>query len=432
MHRFVHQITVENPQIFMQKALQWANENREIVFLDNNNQQDHFHSFDSALALDAFTLVQTDSFSAFDDLNGYFEQNKDWLFGYLSYDLKNGIEKLSSNNHDGLEFPDICFFQPKKILLQKQSEITFLYLNLCKNEVFEDIEIIQNQTLSTEKNINKTVQIRQRTAYEKYVKQVESLQNHIRLGNIYEVNYCMEFYAEQAEIAPLATYHQLNAISTPPFSVYMKIGDNYALSASPERFLKKKGNKLISQPIKGTAKRSTDLKEDILLKNNLQTDPKERAENMMIVDLVRNDLSRTADKNSVKVEELCEVYTYAQVHQMISTVTSEIKADTTLKDILTTTFPMGSMTGAPKLSAMQLIEEHEDFKRGLYSGSVGYITPDGNFDFNVVIRSILYNQKKQYLSFSVGSAITDLANADKEYQECLLKANAMKKVLEDN
>lgn len=428
MNRFIHHITVENPQLFMQQALQWADAEREVVFLNNNNQQDNFHSFDSALAFDAFTLMQTDSFSAFDDLEEYYQQTKDWLFGYLSYDLKNGIEKLSSNNYDGLGFPDICFFQPKKILLQKQNQITFLYMNLCRNEVLEDIEIIKNQTVSTDSRTENAVQIQQRTPYEKYVKQVESLQSHIRLGNIYEVNYCMEFYAKQANINPLETYHQLNDISTPPFSVYMKISDNYALSASPERFLKKKGNQLISQPIKGTAKRSADREEDILLKKNLQNDPKERAENIMIVDLVRNDLSRTAEKNTVKVEELCEVYTYEQVHQMISTITSELKSNTTIKDILTTTFPMGSMTGAPKLSAMQLIEKHEDFKRGLYSGSVGYFTPDGDFDFNVIIRTILYNHKEQYLSFSVGSAITDLADADKEYQECLLKANAMKKV----
>lgn len=430
MTRFVHKITVDQPEIFLQKALQWANIEREVVFLNNNQQQDNYHSFDAVLAFDAFTLIQTDYFSAFEDLEVYQQQTQDWLFGYLSYDLKNGIENLSSNNHDGLFFPDICFFQPRKMILQKGNELTFLYMNMCKNEVQMDIQQIKNQSIPSDFSAKNNVNLQQRTPYETYISKVKSLQNHIRLGNIYEVNYCMEFYANHAYIDPLPTYFQLNKISTPPFSSYLKIGENFILSASPERFLKKNGNKLVSQPIKGTAKRSNNPEEDQLLKRNLEIDPKERAENIMIVDLVRNDLSRTAAKNSVKVEELCKVYSYAQVHQMISTISSEVRQGTGLKEILTTTFPMGSMTGAPKLSAMQLIEEHEDFKRGLYSGSIGYITPTGNFDFNVVIRSILYNQKEAYLSFSVGSAITDLANPDNEYQECLLKANAMKKVVQ--
>ena len=430
MTRFVHKITVDQPEIFLQKALQWANIEREVVFLNNNQQQDNYHSFDTVLAFDAFTLIQTDYFSAFEDLEVYQQQTRDWLFGYLSYDLKNGIENLSSNNHDGLFFPDICFFQPRKMILQKGNELTFLYMNMCKNEVQMDIQQIKNQSIPSDFATKNNVNLQQRTPYETYISKVKSLQNHIRLGNIYEVNYCMEFYANKAHIDPLPTYFQLNKISTPPFSSYLKIGKNFILSASPERFLKKNGNKLVSQPIKGTAKRSNNPEEDQLLKRNLEIDPKERAENIMIVDLVRNDLSRTAAKNSVKVEELCKVYSYAQVHQMISTISSEVRQGTGLKEILTTTFPMGSMTGAPKLSAMQLIEEHEDFKRGLYSGSIGYITPTGDFDFNVVIRSILYNQKEAYLSFSVGSAITDLANPDNEYQECLLKANAMKKVVQ--
>lgn len=426
--RFAHQITVDDPQLFMQKALQWANIEREVVFLHNNQQEDRYQEYDSILAFDAFTLMQTDAFHAMDSWQEYYDQTKDWLFGYLTYDLKNGIEKLSSNNDDGLDFADICFFQPKKILLQKEKQITFFYLNFCRNEVLEDIALINQEII--EKNSTKTaINPQQKTSYQRYIEQVKSLQNHIRLGNIYEVNYCMEFFANKAKISPLDTYRRLNKISTPPFSTYLKINQHFALSASPERFIKKSGQKIISQPIKGTAKRSADEKEDQLLKTNLQNDPKERAENIMIVDLVRNDLSKIAVKNSVKVDELCEVYTYKQVHQMISTISAEAKPNTRFTDLFTSTFPMGSMTGAPKLSAMQLIEAHEDFKRGLYSGSIGYITPEGDFDFNVIIRTILYNQQKEYLSFSVGSAITDLADADKEYQECLLKAAAMQKVL---
>ena len=149
----------------------------------------------------------------------------------------------------------------------------------------------------------------------------------------------------------------------------------------------------------------------------------------MITDLVRNDLSRTAQKGTVQVQELCGIYSFQQVHQMISTITSKLDDKYSLIDVLKLTFPMGSMTGAPKISAMKIIEELEATKRGLYSGAIGYFSPNGDFDFNVVIRSILYNQEKKYVSFSVGSAITSLSNPEDEYEECMLKAGAMHEVL---
>jgi len=255
--------------------------------------------------------------------------------------------------------------------------------------------------------------------------------DHIHRGNIYEANFCQECYVEVAQIDPLETFKKLNAISKTPFATFLKRNGNYLLSASPERYLKKEGNSIISQPIKGTAKRSENLEEDEQLKRNLQHDEKERSENIMIVDLVRNDLSHTAIKGSVKIEELCKVYTFDQVHQMISTVTSKIDEHTHPVDVITSTFPMGSMTGAPKISAMKIIESLEETKRGLYSGAVGYFTPKGDFDFNVVIRSILYNEERNYVSYSVGSAITAKSDPLKEYEECLVKAKAMREVLEN-
>jgi len=256
------------------------------------------------------------------------------------------------------------------------------------------------------------------------------MQQHIAKGDIYEANFCQEFYAKNTLINPLATYTALNNISSPPFASFFKFEEYYALSASPERYIKKEGNKLISQPIKGTAKRVSNSDDDKNLAESLSTNNKERAENIMIVDLVRNDLSKTALKGSVKVEELCKVYSFKQVHQMISTITSEVNNLYTPVDVLKTTFPMGSMTGAPKVSAMQIIEDLEVSKRGLYSGAIGYFTPEGDFDFNVVIRSILYNSEKKYVSFSVGSAITAKSDIDSEFEECLLKAKAMRQVLE--
>ena len=253
---------------------------------------------------------------------------------------------------------------------------------------------------------------------------------HIHIGDMYEANFCMEFYAENAAINPLEKFLKLNEISKAPFSVFFKNHKHYLLSASPERYLKKVGETIISQPIKGTSKRSSDPVEDEKSKQFLESDSKERAENIMITDLVRNDLSHTAQKGSVEVVELCKIYSFLQVHQMISTITSKLDAQYAPVDVLKTTFPMGSMTGAPKISVMKIIENLEETKRGLYSGAVGYFTPEGDFDFNVVIRSILYNQENQYVSFSVGSAITAQSVPEKEYEECLLKAKAMHEVLE--
>jgi len=252
---------------------------------------------------------------------------------------------------------------------------------------------------------------------------------HIQRGDIYEANFCMEFFAENALINPLDVYQKLNAISEAPFSVYFKNDLQFLLSASPERYLKKIDTKIISQPIKGTSRRHAEIELDENSKKELETNEKERSENIMIVDLVRNDLSRTACKGSVEVEELCGMYSFKQVHQMISTIVSQVENTISPIEILKTTFPMGSMTGAPKISAMNIIENLEETKRGLYSGAVGYFTPNGDFDFNVVIRSILYNAQNQYVSFSVGSAITTLSDPEKEYEECLLKAKAMFAVL---
>lgn len=252
---------------------------------------------------------------------------------------------------------------------------------------------------------------------------------HIHRGDIYEANFCMEFFAENAVIHPTEIFQKLNAISTPPFAVFLKNNQQFLCSASPERYLRKQGSKIISQPIKGTAKRSADAIEDENSKNELLASEKERSENIMIVDLVRNDLSRTAAKGSVHVEELCGAYAFKQVHHLISTVVSEMDTQKSVIEVIKDSFPMGSMTGAPKISAMEIIEKLEETKRGLYSGAVGYFTPNGDFDFNVVIRSILYDAHKQYVSFSVGSAITSLSDPEKEYEECLLKAKAMRMVL---
>lgn len=411
--------------------LAWAQQYREVVFLDSNSYHQKYGSYDAVLAADAFTSIITDHYNAFEDLAVYRRTTADWIFGYLSYDLKNDTEKLASQNFDGLGFADLFFFQPQKLFLLKGNTLEVQYLALCDDEIGPDFEEIINYDVSQQLIDNRQpITINQRIPKETYLEKAGQMLGHIYRGDIYEANFCMEFYAEDAVIDPLTTYQKLNAISEPPFAVYLKNHKRYLMSASPERYLKKEGSKIITQPIKGTAPRSTNPEADEALKTALTHNEKERAENIMIVDLVRNDLSHTAEKASVKVEELCVAYSFKQVHHLISTVTAHVGNDVLPEEVLKTTFPMGSMTGAPKISAMQIIENLEETKRGLYSGAVGYFTPDGDFDFNVVIRSILYNADNEYLSFSVGSAITAEAVPEKEYEECLLKARAMRTVLE--
>jgi len=421
--------TIQNPAQFKQQLLQWAQQFCEVVFLDSNNYAQCYTSYDVVLAADALTSIQTDYLNVFDELNTYQQTTKDWLFGYLSYDLKNDIEVLYSANHDGLAFPDLFFFQPKKLFLLKGGTLEVKYLNMCDDELDTDFKEIINLKFEIA-ILNSQFIINQRVSKENYLDKAQEMLGHIFRGDIYEANFCMEFYAENATINPLETYTKLNAISEPPFAVYLKNYKQYLLCASPERYIRKDGSKIISQPIKGTAKRSNDAVEDEAIKQELWANQKERAENIMIVDLVRNDLSHTAEKASVKVEELCGAYTFKQVHHLVSTVVSHVAEGHSPVDVIKSTFPMGSMTGAPKISAMKIIEDLEESKRGLYSGAVGYFTPDGDFDFNVVIRSILYNEVNKYVSFSVGSAITAEAIPEKEYEECLLKAKAMRTVLE--
>ena len=388
--------------------------NFPISYLNSNNGS-------GLLAFGEGKMIQQTSGNAFPQLDLFLKENPNkYIFGWLGYDLKNEIEKLTSKNIDHIDFPDLYFWVPKYVVELKNETISFLQGEKC-DESFDFIsyfleeETDQNfhlYSFNFEPFIDKKV----------YIEQVEKLKKHIQIGNIYEINFCQEFIAKNVEINyPLDVYFKLNKITQAPFSSFFHTGDYTVFCGSPERFLKREGNTVLSEPIKGTAKRGKTGEEDEKLKNDLINDPKERAENIMIVDLVRNDLSKIATKNSVTVNDLCKIHTFETVHQMISSISCEIKENTPFIDIIKATFPMGSMTGVPKIRAMELIEEHESFKRGLYSGSIGYIKPNGDFDFNVVIRSLLYNKAKKLLSCSVGGAITDLSSPEKEYEECLTK-----------
>ena len=427
--RTIYPIEIDDIENFKDKLFNWSEKFEDVVWLDSNTYENS--TYDAILAVDAFTAIKTDYTQALDNLNDYHAQTQDWIFGYLSYDVKNSIEKLESKNDDGLEFPDLYFFQPQKLFLIKGKKVECCYLNVVSDEFEIDLNDIKNYNISDD-YLAETIDIKPKISREIYLSKLSEVLEHIKRGDIYEMNFCQEFYAENHNFYPELCFKNLNEISRPPFACFFKHENLYALGSSPERFIKKNGNQIISQPIKGTAKRDSNQNLDDDLKNKLQLNPKEISENVMIVDLVRNDLSKIAERDSVKVEELCKIYSFRQVHQMISSVSAIMKSDTDLKTILEATFPMGSMTGAPKVSAMQIIEDLESTKRGLYSGCIGYISPEFDFDFNVVIRSILHNKTKKYTSLMVGSAITHKSIPENEYEECLIKAKALFEVLRDS
>jgi len=411
------------------KILDWATGFEETIWMDGNDYPLKEKTYRALLAVDAFTAIRTDFHNGFDKLEEYQKVTQDWIFGYLSYDLKNDIANLSSKNIDGLGFPDLYFFQPKKILLFFDDFVELHYLNFVADEMDSDWDLILKHSSTPEKLPSSKCSIQSRTSKSSYFEKVSEVLENIKEGNIQELNLCQEFYAEDFTIDPLDIYLRLNDISKPPFSVFLKLNEFFAFSASPERYIKRSENRVISQPIKGTSRRSKDPVEDKNLASSLQSDEKERGENIMIANLVQNDLSLFAEKGSVMVEELCGLYSFKQVHQLISTISCQVSATISNVEILRKTFPMGSMAGTPRDAALKLIERIEDFKRGLYSGAIGYMDPFGNFDFNVVIRSILYNANKNYISYSVGSAITINSVPEREYEECLVKAKAMSDVL---
>lgn len=397
--------------------LNWANCFPYFCFLNPNDWQTSYPqgSFPKILAI----AEQKASFSFLDE-----QAHPDrWLFGYLGYDLKNILENLQSQNPALIEFPDSLCFEALHLFVWEQESIKVLSA-LPEKELLEEIKGFSIAEI--QESIGK---IEAQVSFEQYCQNVEAIKNHIVEGDVYELNYCIEFFSENTCIDPLKRYQYLCQLSPMPFSALLKTEDKYVLCASPERFLKKVGKKLISQPIKGTIGRSKNPEEDQINAQTLRNSEKEIAENMMIVDLVRNDLARSAVVGSTKATELFGIYAFKQVFQMISTIEAKLSPNISPQKAIANAFPMGSMTGAPKIKAMELIERYENSKRSVFSGAIGYFSPQGDFDFNVVIRSIFYDASHQKLSFQVGSAITYDAQAKHEYQECLLKAEAIRRVL---
>ncbi len=394
----------------IEKIYQLDKQESVFCLLNSNGYTNQYSKFQWVLGYGTNSKIELKKeHSAFDKLIEYQNSNPSkFLLGFFSYDLKNDVENLNSNNKASIQFPSLFFFDPKNLLFSTTDSFP-------KPEKNESSLSLRNNNFNLKSVIKK----------EDYLEKVNKLKSNILEGDIYEITFCMEFILEDFGLDPIDLYFRLNQLSPMPYSAIFKNGNQYIISASPERFLKKSNNKLISQPIKGTIKRNENLNEDELQKEKLLNDPKERAENVMIVDLVRNDLKKSSQTGSVKVTELFGIYSFPKLHQMISTIESELSPQINPILALKYAFPMGSMTGAPKVRAMQLIDEMEVSKRSAFSGALGYIDSNGDFDFSVIIRSIFIDTLSRTLSFQVGSAITLDSDPEKEYIECLLKAEAI-------
>ncbi len=403
----------------VENILRWASEDPFCIYLDSHGHSDHYGRFEQLLAWGMKSHFELSKETDLQSLFSWHQNNGDWAFGHFNYELKSISEGIHNPHPDPLNWSLASFFNPRHLLYKERG----------KEKWILESENLEPETLLSLKNpsakAKSQIQFKSLISRDQYLRDVQSLKAEIQFGNIYEVNYCQSFEA-QGSLDPLAYFLTKNEEHQAPFSAFYRHQDQYALSFSPERYLRKEGQKVISQPIKGTAPRYADSSKDSSAKTDLLASEKERAENVMIVDLVRNDLSRTAQNNSVKVDELFGLYSFNAVHQMISTVSSILDEENhSWIDLIEKSFPMGSMTGAPKYSAMQLIDRHEHFNRGLYSGAIGYIDPKANFDFNVVIRSLLYHAGKKLARVGVGSAITIHCQPEAEYEECLLKAEKL-------
>ena len=422
MKRFSKSYSLKNKDLFVKKIVNFSSDQSHFTLLNSN---DSFDDYELIIAYGAESFLQS-SKNSLKKIDKYIDTVKDWVFGYLSYDLKNEIENLSDLNEDIFNLPNLYFFQPKVIWLIKEGKAEIYSLN--ERNLDEDWDNI-NSINYKESMKKSSVELILRISKHEYVRKIKKIKQRILKGDCYEINFCFDMYSKNKTIDPYQTYIKLNDYTRSPMSTFFKLNNLYLLSSSPERFIKRNSKKLISQPIKGTAKRGFNSIEDKEITDRLLSSPKELSENHMIVDIVRNDLSRVAEKGSVKVKNLNKLNTFERVHQLISTVEAKIESKTEFSKIIKGMFPMGSMTGAPKIKSMNIIDEFESTKRGLYSGSVGYIKPNKDFDFNVVIRSIIYDSLLRKINVNVGSAITFKCDAETEFEECLLKAEPMIKSL---
>lgn len=402
--------------------LNWLRPFSIFIYLDNNN---YAHAPNRFEAFAAFTLQDTALQTIPDEntISGHL------YFGHIAYDYKNTLDaKLKSGHTNNTGFSECSFFSADKV-----AYIPFGTTELTIGSMADDAAETLQQILATtiaDTDLKAKPAWQYRFTKEEYIDAIQTIRHHIIEGDCYELNFCVESFAENVVMDAVSAFQKLNSRNPSPFACCYRNGAVYVSGASPERFIYKEENTLVSQPIKGTARRGKTAEEDAQIKIQLRADEKERAENVMITDLVRNDLAKSCIASSIEVPELFGVYTLPQVHQLISTVSGTIADGISMKQAIEHAFPMGSMTGAPKQIVMQLTERYERSRRNIYAGTIGYILPDGNFDFNVVIRSLVYNSETGYLSYHTGGAITFDSDPEKEWEEVRLKARAMEQIFE--
>jgi len=393
-------------------------ENEHFTFLPPNSSERQAYI---AWGKKSTFVLNENNLSEIEQLNVWLKEKTIPVFGYISFEAKKLFEKNAYENccSDGSEL--VYFFEPLHVWKEENG------IWLCLTEEQPNEHSVVSSFVSNYKKIERKINegnLSFETLESKntYVDKIQIILNHIQQGEYYETNFCIPLQAAGELKDPFVHFSKMNNATEAPHAAYFNGDKLQMLCTSPERFIQKKENKIISQPIKGTIRRGINSEEDEQNKVALLSSEKERSENIMIVDLVRNDLSRIATKSSVNVKSLCELHTFKTLHHLISTVEAKLPSNITFTEILAATFPMGSMTGAPKISAVQHMEKLEVLDRGIYSGTFGVIEPNGNFDFNVIIRSAVYNKEKKQTTIKVGSAITHASNAESEYDECLLKA----------
>lgn len=349
--------------------------------------------------------------------------------GFMGYDLCHYIEKLPRTAVDDMEIPDCWFgFYDGIIAVDHKNNDTYLIaLGLTEqpeavaDRLFKKINNLDKATTEIKEGIACT-EIKSNFTKEDYKRSIQSIKDYISEGDIYQVNLTQRFMCDTKE-EPFNIYGRLRELNPAPFSSYIDFGEGHILSSSPERFIKIKDRKIETRPIKGTRPRGMTQEEDKINREELLASEKDRAELLMIVDLERNDLGKISKTGTVKVPELFNLEQYATVHHLVSTVVGEMKENIDAIDVIQAAFPGGSITGAPKIRAMEIIDELEPTQRNVYTGSIGYLGFNGDIDLNIAIRTIVMKDSTAY--FQAGGAIVWDSDPELEYQESLQKARAL-------
>ena len=353
--------------------------------------------------------------------------------GYLGYDLCHHVEELPNTVTDDVNIPDMFFgFYDGIVIIDHLEEKKYIAAMGIEEDAESKAEKIEKK-LKSEKKINseksyraEDVQFNCNMTKDYYLNSIQRVKDYIAAGDIYQINFTQRFDCKLNK-SPLELYERLRNTNPAPFASYMSFGEGEIVCCSPERFISVKDGVLETRPIKGTIARGETPEEDAANKEVLINSEKDRSELLMIVDLERNDLGRVSEVGSVEVTELFHIEEYATVFQQVSTVKSIKRRDVGLSELLKATFPGGSITGAPKIRAMEVIDELETTSRNLYTGSIGYIGFDGDLDLNIVIRTVVCKDERAY--FQVGGGIVWDSDPESEYEESVLKGRALKEAL---